>query len=1246
MLNYSKLLPNIIRKIISRQDFCLDKIPYSTSIDAGVLFTDVKGFTKLTEKISQAGHYSIERITDMLNTYFDEMYRVLEANGGDLIKFGGDSILALFPGDQDIASKRILISLSQMNKALEILNKKFMNIYKFQIAFHGNWSWGKVNINIVGDIKHHLDYYISGKALEDIFIQGDKNLEVGNLSELPLITSQDYLTTSECSSYFLPKKVSYWLSSGKFSGELKNSAVIFIQLESTLLEKKEIDIIHYQDFYSKLQSIVYFYDGTINKIDYTDKGYLILITFGVPFIHKDDIERAFATCLKVSKLETPAIKTKIGLTYNNIYSGLLGAIDRYEYGIIGNGVNIAARLMSKSQDNDFAFSSEILPFIKGRYQTQFIDKVNVKGISKDIEIYHVSNEFSDYWTAYVDKFKNSKLIAYNDILADMDNKKLNLIYGKSGSGKSHLIYEYLKNKNDNQHVKILVLSEYDKLKSFTLFYNIFNAYAKLDNILTDLSHIEDFLKNKQINLDLTLIEEFFNESDSEIKQKELPLLLDLLSEILILLLEEYQILILENLQWLDFESTKLLEILIPKLLSKNIRLSITSSSLDSFLSYGLYSQDIIKMKDFDEDLLRDFVSFHKLSITPAALKEILKLANNNPAYIKEICSLIKENLTDNYSTFDLNDFKQLVRKGKLPNTFETLLLNEFESLDAQTKQVLKYASIMGVSFNNQVLNIFSEDFVQIQIEKVLENLTQNQQLFKKIILPEIEYYFNNSLMRDAIYRTILFTEKRKLHKTIANYYLQEFKDNLLPFYEVIANHFISAQIPAQACKWSLLAADKNQKQASYSICSYYYVKALSFATDDFTKNQIKLKLVNSFLEQNKAPQVTQYLDLINIDFLNDQEKDLYYLAKFRLLDIQKDYKNLVLLHEDIKKQINSTEIKQRIDLIMLDYFRMTNARNKFFNLKNKLENEISKQSPLLQIIYYSILGQDSLDRAEYDIANASYQKLGKLASQNNKKIFLRISKTSLGIIEIRRGNQDHALKYFTEALAIAENIGDKHGFAKVNTEIAMILFSQGKDQEAIDSLDKCLLMAKYIGDKQQEQTVLYNFGYVHSILQNFDLAIKYLQEAKSIAQLINDKIGITYANDGLGDAFFNKQDFKQAKIYYESNLELQKELQDKEGIAHTIGNLANILREEKNYPKALEFYQIQHHSLQEIGDKIGQGKALFNWGITFEILANDQKAIEKLEEAYLLFKDAGDVNYSDFTQQQIDRIKKKSKNNN
>ncbi len=62
-----------------------------TALDAVVMFTDLRGFTALSDTASE------EEVFGVLNTYFDVVVQAVEEAGGDVLKFMGDGILSIFP---------------------------------------------------------------------------------------------------------------------------------------------------------------------------------------------------------------------------------------------------------------------------------------------------------------------------------------------------------------------------------------------------------------------------------------------------------------------------------------------------------------------------------------------------------------------------------------------------------------------------------------------------------------------------------------------------------------------------------------------------------------------------------------------------------------------------------------------------------------------------------------------------------------------------------------------------------------------------------------------------------------------------------------------------------------------------------------------------------------------------------------------------------------------------------------------
>lgn len=89
-MKYYDFLPSLILKENR-------KPPWVKFIKGAVLFSDVSGFTPISEELSKFGAEGAENLTDILNRYFSNMIKIIKENGGQVMKFGGDAIHCFFP---------------------------------------------------------------------------------------------------------------------------------------------------------------------------------------------------------------------------------------------------------------------------------------------------------------------------------------------------------------------------------------------------------------------------------------------------------------------------------------------------------------------------------------------------------------------------------------------------------------------------------------------------------------------------------------------------------------------------------------------------------------------------------------------------------------------------------------------------------------------------------------------------------------------------------------------------------------------------------------------------------------------------------------------------------------------------------------------------------------------------------------------------------------------------------------------
>ncbi|MBO6520152.1 MAG: GAF domain-containing protein [Rhodospirillales bacterium] len=137
-------------------------------------------------------------------------------------------------------------------------------------------------------------------------------------------------------------------------------------------------------------------------------GDAIMAGFGVPLPHDDDEDRAVRAGISMirelwewnkereAKGEMP-IDMGLGLNTDNVVTGNIGSPKRMDYTMIGDGVNLAARLESacKQYAARILISDLTYKKLKGTYRIRDIDRVIVKGKTKPVEIYEVLDYHSE-----------------------------------------------------------------------------------------------------------------------------------------------------------------------------------------------------------------------------------------------------------------------------------------------------------------------------------------------------------------------------------------------------------------------------------------------------------------------------------------------------------------------------------------------------------------------------------------------------------------------------------------------------------------------------------------------------------------------------------------------------------------------------------------------------------------------------------------------------------------------------------
>jgi len=147
-----------------------------------------------------------------------------------------------------------------------------------------------------------------------------------------------------------------------------------------------------------MTEIVFNNEGSIDKFI----GDEVMAFFGAPLALENSSENGAKAALemvasfkelreKFSKISPHFGNLGIGIGVNTgtVFVGNVGSERRYDYTVIGNGVNLARRLCSHAESNEILLAGKTVTRVNGNISSEFVDKVNFKGIPAPVDVYRI-----------------------------------------------------------------------------------------------------------------------------------------------------------------------------------------------------------------------------------------------------------------------------------------------------------------------------------------------------------------------------------------------------------------------------------------------------------------------------------------------------------------------------------------------------------------------------------------------------------------------------------------------------------------------------------------------------------------------------------------------------------------------------------------------------------------------------------------------------------------------------------------
>src|SRR5260221_5257344 len=376
-------------------------------LDATCCFVDISGFTALSERLARRGRIGAEELTEVLNHVFGRMLGIAYDKGGSLLKFGGDALLLLFSGDDHaVLGAEAAVA---MRAALREARTLPTSVGRLNLRMSTGIHSGTFNFFRVGD--SHKEFLVGGPAASETTrmehgadageivvseataarlparacgdAKGDglllkwRKVVEGGPGPLPMREPSDALV-----DLAIPVALREHLRHAAGEPEHRMARVAFVKfagVDDYLAEHgpdATADALH--DIVSTVQHAADAEEVTFLASDVDENGGKIILTAGVPVARDDDEGRVLrAACQIVA--QPLALPVRVGVNRGHVFAGDIGTEFRRTFTVMGDTVNLAARLMAAATPRSVYATADVLDRARTQFATEVLEPFYVKG---------------------------------------------------------------------------------------------------------------------------------------------------------------------------------------------------------------------------------------------------------------------------------------------------------------------------------------------------------------------------------------------------------------------------------------------------------------------------------------------------------------------------------------------------------------------------------------------------------------------------------------------------------------------------------------------------------------------------------------------------------------------------------------------------------------------------------------------------------------------------------------------------
>ncbi len=1148
-------------------------------IEGSLAFVDISGFTALTERLARQGKIGAEQMSDILSEMFADLLSVAYRDGADLVKWGGDAVLLLFAGENH--ASRAARATHGMRERLVKIGKIGTGpkrvVLRMSVGIHS----GTFHFFLVGDPAIHREFLISGPAASmcadmEALASADEigltaqtaalidpkyvGAPLGDgflLAEAPALANDTELPrpTSDTIDlgHLLPTAIRAHLLSSQGEAEHRKIGVAFVQFAGTdaLLADEGPDSLAQalDECIRNVQHATERYGVTFFETDINRDGGKIMLTAGAPASGDRNDERILRATTEISA-NVGRLPTRIGVNRGEVFSGDFGPKFRRTYSVKGDAINLAARLLGKAAHGQVVATMNVLGKSDVEFEIDELEPFLVKGKSILIHAARVGRALEGTThevkhSAFVGREAEMAVLTEALTTAAAGDGRVVELSGEPGIGKSRLVSELL--RDVDLPTLVTRCDEYEIATPYWPFQALLRAAMGVTDEADDPAVVSTLISladeyDPELTPWLPLVANVLGvemastpEVDALADEFRKPRRDDTVAKLLGAILNSPTVLMIDDVHLMDESSMDLLERICHDLAERSWLILVTRRDVDrGFRPTDAYPVVVVRPQPLSSSSAVELIrrELADSAVTSHDIQLITTRAAGNPLFLRGLIQAARSG----------------ERVDKLPETVEALITSQIDQLPPDERTVLRFASVLGVAFQQNQLDSLLENRERESSHTFLERLSYFVRADG-----EGRYRFEHQLLRDTAYDGLPYRVRLQLHGHAAEI-IEAAAAHPDDVAELLSLHYLHAKRPERAWHFALIGGARASEKFAHVEAEELYLRATQAARG--------LRGVSS------ADKAAAYVSLSDSQYaLGRMDDALAALAKARtrltddpgalarvllatsgiyagLSDFNRAFKTakagIRAVNADIDSQSMATlsRLETTCAIVRLWQGRRSEARTWVTGAISHAAKtpDLLPRATANNTLLNISLADGKPDWAAGELALELFDELGDRGRQATVL-------NNLGMASWLEGNGADAVDRFKHANLIAVSSGDADGEAVTALSLGDVLMLMGRAVEAETQLRDCLPQLRALGFDDYVAYALRCLGMALVQQGQYDDGIAMIAEAARLQQLIAVDEELTDSTASLALAHLMNGDSAQARIIAEEAVRLGEGLE-------------------------------------------------------------------------------------------------------